>query len=222
MKDTNIVYLHCVLSPVFCLLRSDIRPMAKEITPNGQIEDNVKGLIKGLSVLVVGVVSLAAPHVPVDVLGVVVVPVDEPLDLMGSPLHGKVVEASAKVLWIALLPRAVVDVVGRRSAVVNRSHDLMWLITAQLHDVNLPRGSPGAVLAALGHHPEGRPEVVPTGTADARLKTTISPGVFGVDASTGEVLALVVLHTGVNHQVAVLYAHILMAVGSVELQLIVA
>lgn len=112
--------------------------------------------------LIIGVVSLSTPHVSVDVLRVVVVSIDEPLNVSGRPLDCEGVVVLAKVLWVLSLSGAMVHIVGRTAAVMDRAHDFMWLITSLLHNVNLSRCSPLAVLAVSRHHPDGWPEIVPT------------------------------------------------------------
>lgn len=64
--------------------------------------------------------------------------------------------------------------------------------------------------------------MMPGGHTRPNLKLAIAPGLVGVEAGRGEVMALPLLHTHIDHQVAVLHAHILAAVGRVALQLVVA
>lgn len=115
----------------------------------------------------------------------------------------------------------MIDVVGGGASVMNCAHDFMRLVTTLLHDVNFTGSSPLAVVTVSGEHPNGRPEIVATRQTGTGLEPAVRPGVLRVKATRGEVLSLVVLYLHVNHEMTVLYSHVLVSVCSVALLFVV-
>lgn len=119
---TDIIDLHCGFFPTFGLLWCHIWSATKEVAADSfensinivhqsvnicsiltDIENPVEGLVKWLSVLGVGVLSLARPHHLVDVFSVIFLSVNEPANLVFAPLDAERMEVSGKVLRIGTL-----------------------------------------------------------------------------------------------------------------------
>lgn len=111
------------------------------------VEKNEEGIVvEGLDVSVVGIRATARPHHAVDVLLVILAPIEEPDDLVRRPINGERVKVVAEIEWIGSLAAAVVDVVRPRATVVDGAHNLVRIIAAQLHDIDLARGGPRTIL----------------------------------------------------------------------------
>lgn len=215
--DANIVYLHGVLLPAASLLRSDIRSGPEEVTTNSNIENPMERLVERLAIVSVRILALARPHGLVDVLGVILLIVQQPANLVLAPFHSESMETIGEIMWELFLSRAMVDIVWPRASIVDGAHDLVWFIAPQLHDVDLAGGSPCTILAALGHHPDGWPQIVARRQTGTGLVLAVSPGVAAQHARRGEVMTFTFLNAHIDHKVAILETSILGTIGRVTL-----
>lgn len=89
----------------------NVRRGTKKVTANRTIENQEERLVKGLSILVVGIVTLARPHHSINVLSMVVVAIDVPANLLVVPFNRKVVVVPTEIHWVAAFTRAMKNVV---------------------------------------------------------------------------------------------------------------
>jgi len=195
---------------------------SEETSSNGKIEDEEKSLIKWLSDVIVGVCSSTSIEVSDEILSVVNLSIDQPLDLISFPDQFEIVEIFREVKVEGSWSRSSVNIVGPSRSVMNSSFYHSCRLSTSFHDVDLPRSCPSSVNRVLWHHPNGWPQVISSWEFSSCYESSVFPSssVGSVNSSGGVSFVVVVLGFGSDVQESVLYVNIVLSVG-VALEFIV-